>query len=292
MLLSGTILEPRRREIIDLLKSHKEGSKKPKILLVSTQVIEAGVDIDMDIGFKDRSLIDSEEQLAGRVNRNAAPTQATVYIFKLDKPYLVYGSDLRYQITRDTINLEEYKSILRHKQFDRLYEKVCNQINKDNQEEFVINLNDYLERIKRLEFAKVSSEFQLIDEKSVTVFVPLNISRKHFSNSDLSFLASLGWDEKDDTVSGEWVWKFYLSIVHSKVFDFLRKKIDLKRIYGIMSQFMFSMRAHSNDVRQMLRFSDGESWDKYDMLYLQNWQEVYDYKHGLITEELNAPAIL
>ena len=60
-LLSGTILEPRRREIINELKNPL--SRKKNILLITTQVVEAGVDIDMDLGFKNISLIDSDEQL-------------------------------------------------------------------------------------------------------------------------------------------------------------------------------------------------------------------------------------
>src|SRR5690606_9641990 len=47
-LLSGDILELRRKEVINKIKKGEEN----KILVISTQVIEAGVDVDMDIGFK------------------------------------------------------------------------------------------------------------------------------------------------------------------------------------------------------------------------------------------------
>lgn len=40
------------------------------LILVATQVIEAGVDIDMDVGYKNISLLDSEEQFLGRINRS------------------------------------------------------------------------------------------------------------------------------------------------------------------------------------------------------------------------------
>src|SRR5690606_27921607 len=66
--LSGTILPHRRKYIVNFLKNKINRTKK--ILLITTQVVESGVDIDMDLGFKDRSLIDSDEQLAGRINRN------------------------------------------------------------------------------------------------------------------------------------------------------------------------------------------------------------------------------
>ncbi len=99
------------------------------MLLITTQVVEAGVDIDMDIGFKHRSLIDSDEQLAGRVNRNAKSITATVYLFQLDQPYAIYGRDLRYRLTRDSIDDQEYQDILQNKHFDLLYHRVCEYIN-------------------------------------------------------------------------------------------------------------------------------------------------------------------
>lgn len=44
--------------------------KDKAVILVATQVVEAGIDIDMDIGYKDISKLDSEEQFIGRINRN------------------------------------------------------------------------------------------------------------------------------------------------------------------------------------------------------------------------------
>ena len=122
LILSGTILEPRRREIINYLKNPM--SREKNILLITTQVVEAGVDIDMDLGFKNISLIDSDEQLAGRVNRNAWKTGCEVYLFRLDEACVLYGRDKRYQIVREQITAEEYKRILREKDFGRLYELV------------------------------------------------------------------------------------------------------------------------------------------------------------------------
>ena len=46
-------------------------------------MIEAGVDIDMDIGYKDISRLDSEEQFMGRINRSAK-RRGTVYFFDMD----------------------------------------------------------------------------------------------------------------------------------------------------------------------------------------------------------------
>lgn len=53
-----------RKDIINEIKELES------VILVATQVIEAGVDIDMDIGYKDISRLDSEEQFMGRINRS------------------------------------------------------------------------------------------------------------------------------------------------------------------------------------------------------------------------------
>src|SRR5690606_25518406 len=93
------------------------------ILLITTQVVEAGVDIDMDMGFKNRSIIDSEEQLAGRVNRNVKKQGCTVYLFDLDDASIIYGQDRRFRETRRSLE-EDYFILLQTKRFDVLYEKV------------------------------------------------------------------------------------------------------------------------------------------------------------------------
>jgi len=124
-LISGEILEPRRRQIIDTIKKKVSN----KVLLISTQVVEAGVDIDMDLGFKDKSLIDSDEQLAGRVNRNAGKNNCIVYIFDYDSEAVIYGKDERYKITKEQIDEILYKEILETKNFDKLYNLVNEKIN-------------------------------------------------------------------------------------------------------------------------------------------------------------------
>ena len=53
--------------IIKKIKSDLKSGKKP--ILISTQVVEAGVDLDFDMGFRDLGPIDSIVQVAGRINR-------------------------------------------------------------------------------------------------------------------------------------------------------------------------------------------------------------------------------
>ena len=63
-LMTGDDHKAERKRIIGQIRT------TGNIILVATQVIEAGVDIDMDIGFKDTSILDAEEQFLGRINRS------------------------------------------------------------------------------------------------------------------------------------------------------------------------------------------------------------------------------
>lgn len=89
-------------------------------LVVSTQVIEAGVDVDMDLVMRDFAPLDSLVQVAGRCNRNGAGPRGNVEVYALvnesgrlftEMVYTVErGSpDVKLQITRDV--LEPYDSL-------------------------------------------------------------------------------------------------------------------------------------------------------------------------------------
>ena len=80
-------------------------SQLKSVILVATQVIEAGVAIDIDIGYKDCSKLDSEEQFMGRINRSCKK-DGIVYFFNLDSARAVYkDGDIR--IDEDMKQIDE-----------------------------------------------------------------------------------------------------------------------------------------------------------------------------------------
>ena len=87
--LSTNIIPADRLNIIKRIKSDLEQNKKP--ILISTQVVEAGVDLDFDMGFRDLAPIDSIIQVAGRINRENdkkrehSPLYIIEFIDKKDK---------------------------------------------------------------------------------------------------------------------------------------------------------------------------------------------------------------
>lgn len=79
--LSKNIIPKHRLQRIEEIKSCHDCSGR---IIVTTQLIEAGVDIDVDIIYRDYAPLDSIFQSSGRCNRNAKYSQLSqVYIVKL-----------------------------------------------------------------------------------------------------------------------------------------------------------------------------------------------------------------
>lgn len=297
--LSGTILEPRRKEIIDFLKNPE--NRNINILLITTQVVEAGVDIDMDLGFKNISLLDSDEQLAGRVNRNAKKDKCCLYLFKFDEPFRIYKKDFRYDFSKCLYsNVEERQKILENKDFNLLYDLVIKYINTENKKEFTSNFQDYQSFIRNLLYDKVDSEFKLIDNSSVSFFVPLNIPLQldengvspFFSKKELEFLNEINCI-KDNYVIGTKIWQVYDSAIKKENIDFYTKKINHKKIAGILSNFTFSMYNNEkliDNLKSYLEYNEETKSYKINGYYCFNsyYDTVYDMEKGLNESNLNS----
>jgi len=70
------------KERLRRIKKSREKSKKQKII-ISTQLIEAGVDLDVDIVYRDFAPLDSINQVAGRCNRNFSQNKGLIKLFIL-----------------------------------------------------------------------------------------------------------------------------------------------------------------------------------------------------------------
>ena len=81
--LSKNIIPKERRTKIEGITESLRNNEK--IIIVSTQLIEAGVDIDCDVVYRDRGPLDSVIQVAGRCNRNKRLTRGDVHLLSLVK---------------------------------------------------------------------------------------------------------------------------------------------------------------------------------------------------------------
>jgi CRISPR-associated endonuclease/helicase Cas3 len=305
--LSGTILEHRRKQIINVLKNPINRQKK--ILLITTQVVEAGVDIDMDLGFKDKSLIDSDEQLAGRINRNVNKEGCELYLFDYNNDKLIYGNDLRHQNTRK-IQQAEYERVLREKDFDSIYNKVLDGINEQDSKANYVSFSEYEAKIHQLKFQSAHFDFKLInnEQQNLSVFIPLDIpvvvdgvsandKESIFSPNELGFLQRHGvLPDMKGAISGSNVFDVYLSLRRPNQ-DFTGKKIDERVMQGILSKFMIQLIGSDKVKNHLIHFSDIEKGKVSDedpnaevrIYYLDRWKRIYDVEKGLDTKQFENP---
>ena len=92
--LTTNLCAAHRIEIINEIKDYTEKiasegvSDSEKIIVVSTQLVEAGVDFDFNVVYRSLSGVDSLIQAAGRCNRNGKLTRGLFKIFKYDEENL------------------------------------------------------------------------------------------------------------------------------------------------------------------------------------------------------------
>ena len=141
-LITGDDNKFEREKII----SETKNIKRKGLLLIATQVIEAGIDIDMDIGFKNISILDAEEQFLGRINRSCKKSNCEVYFFKLDKGNSIYKDDERVfeNLTLENIEMRE---ILENKDFDKFYNIVLKELEIESKKLNENNLNEFKKKI-------------------------------------------------------------------------------------------------------------------------------------------------
>lgn len=218
-----------RDRILRTIKSKEVKSKG--IIIVSTQVIEAGVDIDMDIGYKDISKLDSDEQFMGRINRSCKRS-GEVYFFNLDKTDSIYKNDLRANKDLSLLN-DEMREILVDKNFSKYYEIVLNLIRENyNQTYNDSNLNNFfIEYVGRLNFKKVEKRMRLIEDDNWNMSV---------------FLGRVIREENGKEIDGVKVWNDYRDLLLDNHMNYSEKQIKLSEIKSIMNYFIYDIKKNSN----------------------------------------------
>jgi CRISPR-associated endonuclease/helicase Cas3 len=237
--LSGDDNKAYRHFVIE--KSKENNS----IIIVATQVIEAGIDIDMDIGFKDISTLDSEEQFMGRINRSCLKNHLNpkVYFFNLDNENEVYRGDNRLEYN---LKYDKFKKILEDKDFQSYYEAVLDKIKK-TQESFKNGLNtlyDSFEKsVKFLNYKDMKRYMTLIDTQTFTLYFPftIDISKYHdiqeFKNIDMEFIT-------DGLLDGKKIWNKFLEL--NKIDNFVKKEVEKSKINSLMQFFIFNVYKYGN----------------------------------------------
>ncbi|GAA4001936.1 CRISPR-associated helicase/endonuclease Cas3 [Hymenobacter fastidiosus] len=105
--LSTNVVPVSRLQVIQQIKADLRAGRKP--VLVATQVVEAGVDLDFDMGFRDLGPVDSLVQVAGRINRENDPKRALspLYVMDFGDCHKIYDAITTQQARRALDELSE-----------------------------------------------------------------------------------------------------------------------------------------------------------------------------------------
>lgn len=217
LLLTGDDNIIERKQIINKIKNLK---KEEKVILVATQVIEAGIDIDMDLGYKDISLLDNEEQFLGRINRSNKKVGSVVYFFDKDKAANIYKYDIRKE-NNYTLKRKDIRVILNNKSFDEYYHTILKAIQKQNEAENYAEANLY-EELKQMNHKKVEKRMELIED-----------------NNDILIFLNRKIEVEGEIIDGSEVWEEYEKILKDNTMNFPEKKIKLSLIMAKVNNFVY-----------------------------------------------------
>ena len=106
--LSANMTPAHRSRVIEVVRKKLENGEH--ITVVSTSLVEAGVDLDFNTVFRQLSGLDSILQAGGRCNREGKDDKGYVYVFDIDETYRK-GSDLAMRINKTKGLLEKYQDI-------------------------------------------------------------------------------------------------------------------------------------------------------------------------------------
>lgn len=255
--LSGDDSIAERKRILDKVKKATD-----TIILVSTQVIEAGVDIDMDIGYKNISKLDSEEQFLGRINRSCKK-EGIAYFFEVDEASNIYKDDVRLSesIVLKDVNMQK---VLELKLFDEYYKKVL----ETTMGKYGYHFDEFIKDISDLNYESISTHMKLIDDTQDMVQIYL--------------IRTLYVD--GEFLDGKQIWDSYVDLWENgrKTMSYAEWKIELSRITSKMNNFIYQVSKHNlhigkfyEQMGNIICLEDGDKYftkDKFnrEILYIKN----------------------
>lgn len=174
----------RKEKLLEILERLKSGQP---CCVISTQVMEAGIDIDFPVGFRALAGLDSIIQAAGRINRERKnPNGGDIFVFEPDSLFIKqipHYIELCLGVTRVIVGDDRYSKdpttiAAINAYFNRLY-------NSDIQDEKAFDSEEILSFCKVIErksrgkddiynfaFKTVAKKFKLIKEDTVAVIIP------------------------------------------------------------------------------------------------------------------------
>ncbi len=169
--LSTLMIPEHRKRVLSEIKQRL--SDRKKCILISTCLVEAGVDLDFQNVYRENAGIDSIIQAAGRGNREGKrnPDQCNVFVFASENSKSIPPS-LKQPIALSTAVQREYQADFSsleaiNKYFSKLYYHKGNQLDQKN---IIASLNET--NGAEIQFRTIDEIFEFIPDQTKTVLIP------------------------------------------------------------------------------------------------------------------------
>lgn len=281
--LSTSIPPKTRSQRIKKVSEHIDDNNR--FILVTTQLIEAGVDISVERIYRDLAPLDKIAQTAGRTNRNNEKNFSKVLLFELvdekndDYPYCRYiYSDLLIEKTRK--KLKDYGDVIEEQTLindilPKYFESVVNDTSQGKSQDKV----DFSQQINLLNHKKIENNFKLIKD-------------------DLPEISCFIIDDQESMK----LWGKYVEISESEINDledFFEKKKKFSRIKRSFNRQIVTLRVSSEeekkDISHKIKFHselDVDVKECNNIICIDKDADFYDENTGIEIEELDRPFVI
>jgi len=186
-------------EIKDRLEKRRDGDQRA-LRVISTQLIEAGVDVDFPVVYRAMAGLDSIAQSAGRCNReDKLDGLGKVIVFKPEQPAPIGFLRQGEETTMEMIASQQLTDPLSPESFARYFSLMNARGERDKHDiQALLRANQSNDAPLAIQFRTAAEKFRLIDNKGVSIIVPFDPEGAEKSPVDewlkqLEFDPSLKW---------------------------------------------------------------------------------------------------
>lgn len=178
--LSTLMCGAHRRQAIETIR---EQIRTGNCRIVSTQLIEAGVDIDLPVVYRSAAGFDSIAQAAGRCNREGRAPRGTTYVFDAEDPppsgLLRDGEASAKELFRHSPNIDPLSPKSIEAYFRLLYWKKQDSWDKNRIMSMTL-LDQNRPHRAPFQFRDIEDNYRIIEDNQLPILVPFDTRAKRF----------------------------------------------------------------------------------------------------------------
>lgn len=197
--LSTRMCSKHRKEVMSEIKERLKAKLPCKV--VSTQLIEAGVDVDFPVVYRAIAGIDSIIQAGGRCNREGELEIGIVYVFEPEKNFTKnMPSTIKRPVEVARTIMSRFEDILSPEAIKTYFEELYNFEGEQG-----LDIHGIFEEMEKgvegfnfnFNFKQVADQFKLIDENTIPIVIEFDdhaktlIDKLRFSQTNKSILRSI-----------------------------------------------------------------------------------------------------